>query len=245
MQVRHSSGRVLIKAAVEAESPPTRRHASVVRWILVKLVSTGACAGSPRRDGLDASVLDEDAAGHFEPAIGASIGAIENAVRNVTRYSAAWGRDDPTDPHDRRPNPDPQRVDGREGRRHQNEQGGAALVGSAMDSFLMGADQSVTNRLDEPVVKDFTTVTNYQAVIDLYRLVTAMLILTGAENSRTSSAVAGVHHRVDHWYACGSATAASESVAVWRWDGPYSKASARAVSWRWRRRSLKLRGKPA
>ena len=60
--------------------------------------------------------------------------------------------------------------------------GGAALVALATAQFLMVLDQSVMNVSISQLVKDFdTTVTTIQAVITLYCLVMAMLILTGAK----------------------------------------------------------------
>ena len=93
--------------------------------------------------------------------------------------------------------------------------GGAALVALATAQFLMVLDQSVMNVSISALVKDFhTTVTTIQAVITLYCLVMAMLILTGAKIGdmigRRRAFVIGLII-----YACGSAlTAASQSVAV-------------------------------
>ena len=93
--------------------------------------------------------------------------------------------------------------------------GGAALVALATAQFLMVLDQSVMNVSISQLVKDFhTTVTTIQAVITLYCLVMAMLILTGAKIGdiigRRRAFVIGLII-----YACGSAmTAASQSVAV-------------------------------
>ena len=93
--------------------------------------------------------------------------------------------------------------------------GWAALVALATAQFLMVLDQSVMNVSISQLVKDFhTTVTTIQAVITLYCLVMAMLILTGAKIGdmigRRRAFVIGLII-----YACGSAlTAASQSVAV-------------------------------
>ncbi len=93
--------------------------------------------------------------------------------------------------------------------------GSAALVALATAQFLMVLDQSVMNVSISQLVKDFhTTVTTIQAVITLYCLVMAMLILTGAKIGdiigRRRAFVIGLII-----YACGSAlTAASQSVAV-------------------------------
>ena len=93
--------------------------------------------------------------------------------------------------------------------------GGAALVALATAQFLMVLDQSVMNVSISQLVKDFdTTVTTIQAVITLYCLVMAMLILTGAKIGdiigRRRAFVIGLVI-----YACGSAlTAASQTVAV-------------------------------
>ena len=93
--------------------------------------------------------------------------------------------------------------------------GGAALVALATAQFLMVLDQSVMNVSISQLVKDFdTTVTTIQAVITLYCLVMAMLILTGAKIGdiigRRRAFVIGLII-----YACGSAlTAASQTVAV-------------------------------
>ena len=79
----------------------------------------------------------------------------------------------------------------------------------------MVLDQSVMNVSISQLVKDFhTTVTTIQAVITLYCLVMAMLILTGAKIGdiigRRRAFIIGLII-----YACGSAlTAASQSVAV-------------------------------
>ncbi len=93
--------------------------------------------------------------------------------------------------------------------------GGAALIALATAQFLMVLDQSVMNVSISQLVADFhTTVTTIQAVITLYCLVMAMLILTGAKIGdiigRKRAFVIGLII-----YACGSAlTAASQSVAV-------------------------------
>ena len=97
----------------------------------------------------------------------------------------------------------------------KTSKGGAALVALATAQFLMVLDQSVMNVSISQLVKDFdTTVTTIQAVITLYCLVMAMLILTGAKIGdiigRRRAFVIGLII-----YACGSAlTAASQSVAV-------------------------------
>jgi len=93
--------------------------------------------------------------------------------------------------------------------------GWMALVALAMAQFLMVLDQSVMNVSISALVSDFhTTVTTIQAVITLYCLIMAMLILTGAKIGdiigRRRAFVIGLVI-----YACGSAlTAASQSVAV-------------------------------
>jgi EmrB/QacA subfamily drug resistance transporter len=93
--------------------------------------------------------------------------------------------------------------------------GWLALVALATAQFLMVLDQSVMNVSISALVKDFhTTVTTIQAVITLYCLVMAMLILTGAKIGdiigRRRAFVIGLVI-----YACGSAlTAASQSVEV-------------------------------
>ena len=93
--------------------------------------------------------------------------------------------------------------------------GWSALVALATAQFLMVLDQSVMNVSISQLVKDFdTTVTTIQAVITLYCLVMAMLILTGAKIGdmigRRRAFVIGLII-----YACGSAlTAASQSVAA-------------------------------
>ena len=92
--------------------------------------------------------------------------------------------------------------------------GGSALVALATAQFLMVLDQSVMNVSISQLVSDFhTTVTTIQAVITLYCLVMAMLILTGAKIGdiigRRRAFVIGLII-----YACGSAlTAASQTVA--------------------------------
>ena len=93
--------------------------------------------------------------------------------------------------------------------------GWVALVALAAAQFLMVLDQSVMNVSISALVQDFhTTVTTIQAVITLYCLVMAMLILTGAKIGdmigRRRAFVIGLII-----YACGSAlTAASQSVAA-------------------------------
>ncbi len=93
--------------------------------------------------------------------------------------------------------------------------GWLALVALATAQFVMVLDQSVMNVSISALVKDFdTTVTTIQAVITLYCLVMAMLMLTGAKIGdiigRRRAFVIGLII-----YACGSAvTAASRSVAV-------------------------------
>ena len=93
--------------------------------------------------------------------------------------------------------------------------GWSALVALATAQFLMVLDQSVMNVSISQLVKDFhTTVTTIQAVITLYCLVMAMLILTGAKIGdmigRRRAFVIGLVI-----YACGSAlTAVSQSVAA-------------------------------
>ena len=96
-----------------------------------------------------------------------------------------------------------------------SNKGWLALVALATAQFLMVLDQSVMNVSISALVKDFhTTVTTIQAVITLYCLVMAMLILTGAKIGdiigRRRAFVIGLIV-----YACGSAlTAASQSVEV-------------------------------
>ncbi len=96
-----------------------------------------------------------------------------------------------------------------------SSKGWLALVALAAAQFLMVLDQSVMNVSISALVKDFhTTVTTIQAVITLYCLVMAMLILTGAKIGdiigRRRAFVIGLII-----YAFGSAlTAASQSVAI-------------------------------
>ena len=91
----------------------------------------------------------------------------------------------------------------------------APLVALATAQFLMVLDQSVMNVSISQLVKDFdTTVTTIQAVITLYCLVMAMLILTGAKIGdiigRRRAFVIGLII-----YACGSLlTAVAPTVAV-------------------------------
>jgi EmrB/QacA subfamily drug resistance transporter len=90
-----------------------------------------------------------------------------------------------------------------------------ALVALGTAQFVMVLDQSVMNVSISALVKDFnTTVTTIQAVITLYCLVMAMLIMTGAKIGdiigRRKAFVIGLVI-----YACGSAlTALSQSVAM-------------------------------
>jgi len=91
--------------------------------------------------------------------------------------------------------------------------GWSALIALAAAQFLMVLDQSVMNVSISQLVKDFdTTVTTIQAVITLYCLVMAMLILTGAKigdiiGRRRAFRIGLVI------YACGSAlTAVSQTV---------------------------------
>ena len=93
------------------------------------------------------------------------------------------------------------------------KKGWLALVALATAQFVMVLDQSVMNVSISSLVKDFnTTVTTIQAVITLYCLVMAMLIMTGAKIGdiigRRRAFVIGLVI-----YACGSAvTALSQSV---------------------------------
>ena len=93
--------------------------------------------------------------------------------------------------------------------------GWLALVALATAQFVMVLDQSVMNVSISALVKDFnTTVTTIQAVITLYCLVMAMLIMTGAKIGdiigRRRAFVIGLII-----YACGSAlTALSQSVVA-------------------------------
>ncbi len=93
------------------------------------------------------------------------------------------------------------------------KKGWLALVALATAQFVMVLDQSVMNVSISALVKDFnTTVTTIQAVITLYCLVMAMLIMTGAKIGdiigRRRAFVIGLII-----YACGSAlTALSQSV---------------------------------
>ena len=93
------------------------------------------------------------------------------------------------------------------------KKGSLALVALATAQFLMVLDQSVMNVSISALVHDFhTTVTTIQAVITLYCLVMAMLIMTGAKVGdiigRRRAFVIGLII-----YACGSAlTAASQTV---------------------------------
>lgn len=89
------------------------------------------------------------------------------------------------------------------------------LVALAIAQFVMVLDQSVMNVSISQLVADFdTTVTTIQAVITLYCLVMAMLMLTGAKIGdiigRRRAFVIGLVI-----YACGSTlTALSQSVAM-------------------------------
>jgi EmrB/QacA subfamily drug resistance transporter len=89
------------------------------------------------------------------------------------------------------------------------------LVALATAQFVMVLDQSVMNVSISQLVEDFdTTVTTIQAVITLYCLVMAMLMLTGGKIGdiigRRKAFVIGLII-----YACGSAmTAAAPTVAV-------------------------------
>ena len=93
------------------------------------------------------------------------------------------------------------------------KKGSLALIALATAQFLMVLDQSVMNVSISSLVHDFhTTVTTIQAVITLYCLVMAMLIMTGAKIGdiigRRKAFVIGLII-----YACGSAlTAASQTV---------------------------------
>ena len=95
------------------------------------------------------------------------------------------------------------------------KKGWLALVALATTQFVMVLDQSVMNVSISSLVKDFhTTVTTIQAVITLYCLVMAMLMLTGAKIGdiigRRKAFVIGLII-----YACGSAlTAVSQSVVA-------------------------------
>ena len=93
------------------------------------------------------------------------------------------------------------------------KKGWLALVALATAQFVMVLDQSVMNVSISSLVKDFnTTVATIQAVITLYCLVMAMLMMTGAKIGdmigRRKAFVIGLII-----YACGSAlTAVSQSV---------------------------------
>ncbi len=106
------------------------------------------------------------------------------------------------------------------------KKGWLALVALATAQFVMVLDQSVMNVSISALVKDFnTTVTTIQAVITLYCLVMAMLIMTGAKIGdiigRRRAFVIGLII-----YACGSAlTAVSQSVVPSPSAGRYSKGS--------------------
>jgi EmrB/QacA subfamily drug resistance transporter len=95
------------------------------------------------------------------------------------------------------------------------KKGWLALVALATAQFVMVLDQSVMNVSISALVKDFnTTVTTIQAVITLYCLVMAMLMMTGAKIGdmigRRKAFVIGLII-----YACGSAlTALSQSVLM-------------------------------
>jgi EmrB/QacA subfamily drug resistance transporter len=112
------------------------------------------------------------------------------------------------------------RLDLRERRREQGvsdsgttSTGWLALVALATAQFVMVLDQSVMNVSISALVKDFdTSVSTIQAVITLYCLVMAMLIMTGAKIGdiigRRRAFVIGLII-----YACGSAlTAVSQTV---------------------------------
>ena len=96
-----------------------------------------------------------------------------------------------------------------------SKKGWLALIALATAQFVMVLDQSVMNVSISALVKDFnTTVTTIQAVITLYCLVMAMLIMTGAKIGdiigRRRAFVIGLII-----YACGSAlTAISQSVFI-------------------------------
>src|SRR5512135_3504233 len=91
----------------------------------------------------------------------------------------------------------------------------APLIALATAQFVMVLDQSVMNVSISTLVAEFdTTVTTIQAVITLYCLVMAMLMLTGGKIGdivgRRRAFVIGLVI-----YACGSAlTAISQSVAM-------------------------------
>ena len=115
--------------------------------------------------------------------------------------------------------------------------GGLALVALATAQFLMVLDQSVMNVSIGALVHDFhTTVTTIQAVITLYCLVMAMLILTGAKIGdmigRRRAFVIGLVI-----YACGSSIGRRYR-SRWQslhWGGRCSRASAPPWSCpRWR-----------
>jgi EmrB/QacA subfamily drug resistance transporter len=96
-----------------------------------------------------------------------------------------------------------------------SKKGWIALVALATAQFVMVLDQSVMNVSISSLTEDFhTTVTTIQAVITLYCLVMAMLILTGAKIGdiigRRRAFVIGLVI-----YGCGSAlTAAAPTVGV-------------------------------
>ena len=90
-----------------------------------------------------------------------------------------------------------------------------ALIALATAQFVMVLDQSVMNVSISALVKDFhTTVPTIQAVITLYCLVMAMLMLSGAKvgdiiGRRRAFVVGSII------YGCGSAlTAAAQTVGI-------------------------------
>ena len=110
------------------------------------------------------------------------------------------------------------------------------LVALAAAQFVMVLDQSVMNVSISQLVADFhTTVTVIQAVITLYCLVMAMLMLTGGKVGdiigRRRAFVVGLVI-----YGCGSAlTAVAPTVAVLAAGRCWRASARRWYSRRWRR----------
>ena len=89
------------------------------------------------------------------------------------------------------------------------------LVALAIAQFVMVLDQAVMNVSISALVDDFdTTVTTIQAVITLYCLVMAMLMLTGGKIGDIIGPPAGVRRSASSSTRCGSALTAA--LRAWR-----------------------------
>ena len=102
------------------------------------------------------------------------------------------------------------------------------LVALATAQFVMVLDQSVMNVSISQLVADFdTTVTTIQAVITLYCLVMAMLMLTGGKIGDIIGRRRAFVDRPGHLrLRVGHDRGLADGARSWRWGGRSSRASA-------------------